>query len=282
MLPRQARRPTPRHPRASPLSRRHRPRAGRSPPPAPSEDLHPRATVRRPRPPRCEAEPGEPPAEPLPPAGSPALDRADRAVQPSCHVFAGIAFQATEHDRDAIALGQAIDLPRGGPTRVRSPGGRRADRARRRSRIRASASGPSPTGRATRCGAPPDGARGPGDPDPERSRDPGRGPGTSPERHPARRRDWPAVPDGLRQDHRPVPIDDRRERQTRRLAAAGGELREQLTVARISDRAEMEDRVEPPERIPVHPRVHRSVPRSALGPGYPGECPEDGRRLQDS
>ena len=59
---------------------------------------------------RGQAGPDQPPPQPFPSPGTPALDRPHRAAHPPRRLLAGVPFEVAEHDRDAVAFRESVDL----------------------------------------------------------------------------------------------------------------------------------------------------------------------------
>ena len=64
------------------------------------------------------------------------------------------------------------------------------------------------------------------------------------------------------QDHRPVAVHQRRERQFRRLAPVVREPLQQLAVGQVADHADVEQRADLPQDGPIPLDRHGSAPRS--------------------
>jgi hypothetical protein len=184
------------------------------------------------------------PAKPFASSRQPALHRPDGAMEVTRRLLVGTALDVAQHDRHPEAVGEAVDLrvDHGGeliaaelvpvriPHRNRPPLGR-----------------PPPTGR--HAGADRGAAGDPMEPRTERV--------AHPERAGLPHQDQKGGLEGVLgvvvvaedraadpPDHRPVPLDQGREGRLGRLAAAGGESLQQLTVGESSRRPRVEEHAE--------------------------------------
>ena len=200
---------------------------------------------------------GQASPEPFPAPGQPALDRPDRASEVPRRLLVAAALDVAEHDRHPVAVREPVDL------RVDQAGELFADsissRVSVRHRDRPPFGRPPPTGRdpgADRGAA--------GDP---------MEPGTQRVAHPERagppHQDQERGLEGVLgvvvvaedraadpPDHRAVPIDQGREGQLRRLAAAGREPLQQLPVRQSGRGPRVEEHAEARRAGSIAPQDH--------------------------